>query len=101
MFVPSNASRLVLPVTGNVPTNVPSLTRSFETLLEIRNPDVRPIEGKTCRRIASGEGSEHSTITSAELNQSVQGNVCNPNVFPVESSAECVARQIEGRSIGS
>lgn len=34
MFVPSKASRLVLPVTGNVPTNVPSLARSFVTLLE-------------------------------------------------------------------
>ena len=33
-FVPSDASRFVLPVTGNVPINAPSLARSFETLLE-------------------------------------------------------------------
>src|SRR5262249_54644079 len=36
-----------------------------------------------------------------ELYQSVQGKVCNPNVLSVESSAECVARQIDGRTIRS
>jgi len=69
--------------TGNVSSSVPSLASNFETL---------PLPVFATQMFFPSK--------AISLGPSVQGKICNPDVLSVESSAECVARQIDGCTVG-